>query len=61
MKDNVYPVVDVRDTAESIILVYEKADAVGRYISSSHSIRTEALVEKLKSMYPNYNYPTRYN
>ena len=59
MKNLVYPNVDVRDAAESILLVYENPDAVGRYICSSHSIRVDALVEKLKSMYPNYNYPTR--
>lgn len=59
MKNTVYPIVDVRDVAESILLAYENPDAVGRYICSSHSIQAQALAEKLKSMYPNYNYPKR--
>ncbi|XP_034702009.1 cinnamoyl-CoA reductase 2-like [Vitis riparia] len=57
VKNIVYPVVDVRDVAESILLVYENPDAVGRYICSAHSIQAQALAEKLKSMYPNCNYP----
>ncbi|CAK7345969.1 unnamed protein product [Dovyalis caffra] len=49
--------VDVRDTAEALLLTYEKHEAEGRYICSSHDITTQDLVEKLKAMYPHYNYP----
>ncbi|XP_059636914.1 cinnamoyl-CoA reductase 2-like [Cornus florida] len=48
---------DVRDVADAILLAYEKPEAEGRYICSSHTLRSRVLVEKLKSMYPNYNYP----
>ncbi|XP_034702438.1 cinnamoyl-CoA reductase 2-like [Vitis riparia] len=54
------PIIDVRDLAEAILLVYEKPEAQGRYICSSYTISTQELVEKLKSMYPNYNYPKSY-
>ncbi|XP_059637022.1 dihydroflavonol 4-reductase-like [Cornus florida] len=50
-------VVDVRDVADAILLAYEKPEAEGRYICSSHTVRSRALVEMLKGMYPNYNYP----
>ncbi|KAL5778432.1 hypothetical protein ACOSP7_011358 [Xanthoceras sorbifolium] len=49
--------VDVRDVAEALLLAYEKPEAKGRYICSSYSIRTRDLVDKLKSIYPNCNYP----
>ena len=59
MENKDRPIIDVRDLAEAILLVYEKPEAQGRYICSSHTIPTQELVEKLKSMYPNYNYPKR--
>ncbi|KAJ6414276.1 hypothetical protein OIU84_006985 [Salix udensis] len=49
--------VDVRDTAKALLLIYEKDEAEGRYICSSHDITTQDLVEKLKAMYPHCNYP----
>ncbi|KAK6277539.1 hypothetical protein POUND7_017862 [Theobroma cacao] len=49
--------VDVRDASEATLMLYEKPEAEGRYLCSSHEIRTKDLVEKLKSMYPVYNYP----
>ncbi|XP_038717374.1 cinnamoyl-CoA reductase 2-like [Tripterygium wilfordii] len=53
--------VDVRDTAESLLMLYEKPEAEGRYICSSHEIREQDLVEKLKNMYPYYNYPKSFS
>ncbi|KAL9447439.1 hypothetical protein AB3S75_014999 [Citrus x aurantiifolia] len=50
-------IVDVRDVAEALLLAYEKAEAEGRYICTAHMIRARELVDKLKSLYPNYNYP----
>ncbi|KDP36741.1 hypothetical protein JCGZ_08032 [Jatropha curcas] len=55
------PHVDVRDAAESLLLVYEKPEAEGRYICSSHEISTQDLVDKLKLMYPQYNYPKSFS
>uniref|UniRef100_A0A7N0VG55 NAD-dependent epimerase/dehydratase domain-containing protein n=1 Tax=Kalanchoe fedtschenkoi TaxID=63787 RepID=A0A7N0VG55_KALFE len=48
---------DVRDLAEALVLAYEKPEADGRYICTSHPIMMRDLVGKLQRMYPNYNYP----
>ncbi|XP_004515542.1 cinnamoyl-CoA reductase 1-like [Cicer arietinum] len=54
-------IVDVRDLVDAILLAYEKHDdAEARYICTSHGITTRDLAEKLKSIYPNYKYPTNY-
>lgn len=53
--------VDVRDTAKALLLIYEKDEAEGRYICSSHDITTQDLAEKLKAMYPHYNYPKSFS
>ncbi|KDP36740.1 hypothetical protein JCGZ_08031 [Jatropha curcas] len=53
-------IVDVRDVAEALLLAYEKPEAEGRYICTAHGTRTKDLVEKLKSIYPNYNYPKNF-
>ncbi|KAI7747870.1 hypothetical protein M8C21_027442 [Ambrosia artemisiifolia] len=53
-------IVDVRDLAEALILVYEKPEANGRYICTSHQIRSKDLVEILKKHYPDYNYPKKF-
>ncbi|XP_078178274.1 cinnamoyl-CoA reductase 1-like [Carex rostrata] len=50
-------VVDVRDLAEALLLVYEKQEASGRHIANSHAINTQYLIELLKALFPNYNYP----
>ncbi|CAD5320262.1 unnamed protein product [Arabidopsis thaliana] len=52
--------VDVRDVAQALLLVYEKAEAEGRYICIGHTVREQEVAEKLKSLYLNYNYPKRY-
>ncbi|XP_062097173.1 cinnamoyl-CoA reductase 1-like [Humulus lupulus] len=53
-------IVDVRDVAEAILMAYEKPEAEGRYICTSHIIKAKDLVDKLKSLYPNYNYPKNF-
>ncbi|KAJ1429173.1 hypothetical protein SESBI_08529 [Sesbania bispinosa] len=53
-------IVDVRDLVDAILLAYEKPEAEGRYICTSHAIKQRDLVEKLKSIYPDYKYPTNY-
>lgn len=53
-------IVDVRDVAEALLLAYEKPEAEGRYICTAHAVRTRDLVEKLKSIYPDYNYPKNF-
>ncbi|CAN7137560.1 unnamed protein product [Brassica rapa subsp. narinosa] len=53
-------IVDVRDVAQALLLVYEKPEAEGRYICTAHKAKEKDVVEKLKSLYPNYNYPKSY-
>lgn len=53
------PLVDVRDLAEAIFLVYGKPEAKGRYICSSYTILVRELIERVKSIYPNYSYRQR--
>ncbi|CAI0543652.1 unnamed protein product [Linum tenue] len=53
-------VVDVRDVAEALVLVYEKLEAQGRYICTAHSIHVKEVVHILKERYPNYNYPKNF-
>ncbi|XP_021746548.1 cinnamoyl-CoA reductase 2-like [Chenopodium quinoa] len=50
-------IVDVRDLTAALLMVFEKPEAEGRYICSSHQIRVKELVDKLTSIYPHYNYP----
>ncbi|CAM0952042.1 unnamed protein product [Alopecurus aequalis] len=54
--DMLWHIVDVRDVADALLLVYEKPEASGRYISAPNYVSTFALLESLKKMYPNYNY-----
>lgn len=54
-------IVDVRDVAEAVLLAYEKPEASGRYLCSSHAIGLRDLVEKLKNLHPGYNYPKKYS
>ncbi|XP_010269754.1 PREDICTED: cinnamoyl-CoA reductase 1-like [Nelumbo nucifera] len=60
LENKVHVIVDVRDVAEALLLAYEKPEAEGRYICASHTIRAKDLIEKLRSMYPNYNYPKNF-
>ncbi|CAL1359826.1 unnamed protein product [Linum trigynum] len=49
-------VVDVRDVAEALVLVYEKPETQGRYICSAHSVRVKDMVEMVTDKYPDYNH-----
>ncbi|KAK6138962.1 hypothetical protein DH2020_027294 [Rehmannia glutinosa] len=57
IENNMRKIVDVRDVAEALKLVYEKPEAQGRYICTAHMVKTQDLVQILKQVYPNYNYP----
>lgn len=52
--------VDVRDLADALLLVYERPEAEGRYLCMAHAVKSEDLVAMLKKQYPNYNYPKRW-
>ncbi|XP_043712216.1 cinnamoyl-CoA reductase 1-like isoform X5 [Telopea speciosissima] len=49
--------VDVRDITEALLLAYEKHEAEGRYVCSAHMATAKDLVDKLRSLFPNYSYP----
>ena len=59
MENKLRAIVDVRDVAEALLLAYEKPEAEGRYICTAHMTKTKDLVDLLKSLYPNYNYPKK--
>ncbi|KAL1540652.1 cinnamoyl-CoA reductase 1-like [Salvia divinorum] len=59
-ENHIRAIVDVRDVAEAIKLVYETPQARGRYLCTSHMINTEDLVQTVKEIYPNYDYPKRF-
>ncbi|XP_062164629.1 cinnamoyl-CoA reductase 1-like [Alnus glutinosa] len=60
VENKVRPIVDVRDVAEALILVYEKPEAEARYICTAHTTTEKGLVDMLKSIYPHYNYPKNF-
>ncbi|KAK7294038.1 hypothetical protein RJT34_16921 [Clitoria ternatea] len=60
VEDKTRWIVDVRDVVDAILLAYEKPEAQGRYQCNSHTLKTRDLVEKLKSIYPNYKYPAKF-
>ncbi|GMI90519.1 CCR(Cinnamoyl coA:NADP oxidoreductase)-like 1 [Hibiscus trionum] len=57
LENKVRHIVDVRDVAQALLLAYEKPEAEGRYLCTAHTIRARDLVDKLRSMFPQYNYP----
>ncbi|TVU30802.1 hypothetical protein EJB05_22445 [Eragrostis curvula] len=56
MNNRMWDMVDVRDVADALLLVYEKKESSGRYICSSNRISTRDLVDLLRKMYPKYSY-----
>ncbi|KAG8493506.1 hypothetical protein CXB51_010886 [Gossypium anomalum] len=57
LENKIRKIVDVRDVAQALLLVYEKPAAEGRYICTAHAIKARDLVDMLRSMFPEYNYP----
>ncbi|KAL7614306.1 hypothetical protein Lser_V15G04911 [Lactuca serriola] len=53
-------VVDVRDLANAIVLLYEKQESEGRYICSSYSLMTREFVAKVQNIFPDYDYPKNF-
>ncbi|KAM3272202.1 hypothetical protein ACQJBY_042417 [Aegilops geniculata] len=56
-----WPIVDVRDVADALLLLYNKAGPYQRYICSEHQIDIKDLVDLMKSMYPSYNYADKFS
>ncbi|XP_047313459.1 cinnamoyl-CoA reductase 1-like [Impatiens glandulifera] len=55
--------VDVRDVAKALLIVYEKAGSSEglRYICKGHAIFTKDMVEMLKNIYPHDKYPHKFS
>ncbi|CAL5063662.1 unnamed protein product [Urochloa decumbens] len=58
VRNKLWHVVDVRDLAEALLLVYEAPQASGRHICAPHVISVRDLLDLLKSKYPGYPYTT---
>jgi len=51
--------VDVRDVADALLLAYEKSEASGRSICSSHPLKVSDMINILKTLHPTYHYPKK--
>ncbi|CAD6218696.1 unnamed protein product [Miscanthus lutarioriparius] len=56
MKNIPWHIVDVRDVADALLLVYEKEKSARRYICAPNCTSAIDLVNMLKKAHPNYNY-----
>ncbi|CAL4984876.1 unnamed protein product [Urochloa decumbens] len=56
MNNKFWPIVDVRDVSDALLLVYEKAEPSARYICSLDQMDIVDMLDVMKSMYPNYAY-----
>ncbi|VAI33847.1 unnamed protein product [Triticum turgidum subsp. durum] len=54
MRNKLWHIVDVRDTADALLLLYEAPEAAGRHICAPHVITARDLLDLLKRMYPGY-------
>uniref|UniRef100_A0ACD6AG33 Uncharacterized protein n=1 Tax=Avena sativa TaxID=4498 RepID=A0ACD6AG33_AVESA len=58
--DKARNVVDVRDLADALVLVYENPEASGRYICSAYRKRLSEMVEIARSFCPDLNRPKKF-
>jgi len=56
MNNKFFPIVDVRDVADALLLLYNKAGPSERYICSLDRMDLKDLLAIMKRMYPNYSY-----
>jgi nucleoside-diphosphate-sugar epimerase len=54
-----YPMVDVRDVAEAMLLLYNKAGTSERYLCSLDQMDLKDLLGIMKTMFPNYSYANK--
>jgi len=59
MRNKLWHIVDVRDTADALLLVYETPEASGRHICAPHFISARDLLDLLKSMYTEYPFMSK--
>ncbi|VAI78479.1 unnamed protein product [Triticum turgidum subsp. durum] len=60
VKSKIRNFVDVRDVADSLILVYETPEVSGRYVCSSHASKVSDVIDLLKGMYPAYKFANKF-
>ncbi|KAG6469595.1 hypothetical protein ZIOFF_070525 [Zingiber officinale] len=60
MEDRLFYLVDVRDVADALFLVYEKPEASGRHSCAPYEVKMPDLIDMLRSLYPNYKYPEKF-
>ena len=56
MNNKFFPIVDVRDIADALLLLYNKAGSSERYICSLDQMDLKDLLAIMKNMYPSYTY-----
>ncbi|KAF2916829.1 cinnamoyl-CoA reductase 1 [Oryza sativa Japonica Group] len=56
MNNKFWPMVDVRDVADALLLAYHKAGPSERYLCTLEQMDLKHLLDLMKNMYPNYNY-----
>jgi nucleoside-diphosphate-sugar epimerase len=59
VRNKLWHIVDVRDLADALLLLYEVPEAAGRHICAPHVISARDLLDLLKSMYPDYPFITK--
>ncbi|KAK3130417.1 hypothetical protein QOZ80_6BG0493200 [Eleusine coracana subsp. coracana] len=59
VRDKLWHIVDVRDVADALLLIYESPEASGRHICAPHVISVRDLLDLLKSKYPDYTCLTK--
>jgi len=59
MRNKLWHIVDVRDTADALLLVYEATETSGRHICAPHFISARDLLDLLKSMYTEYPFMSK--
>ncbi|KAL5201572.1 hypothetical protein ABZP36_035926 [Zizania latifolia] len=59
MNNKFWPIIDVRDVADALLLVYEKAGSSERYICSTDQIDLKDVLNLMKIMYPNFSYAVK--
>ncbi|XBI82191.1 hypothetical protein VPH35_090934 [Triticum aestivum] len=56
MNNKFFPIVDVRDVTDALLLLYNKAGPSERYICSLDQVDLKDLLAIMKNMYPSYTY-----
>jgi nucleoside-diphosphate-sugar epimerase len=59
VRDKLWHVVDIRDVADALFLVYEAPETSGRHIGAPHVISVRDLLDLLKSKYPDHTFISR--